>query len=152
MKSPEEYLEDAYKHVESFSKDEPAYWQPLFIKYIKQAQIDAYNEALNDVVKSARTEAGDKYVDDESILKLKKIVMSKLIFEHDEQEKSTISTFAYYTGRLIEKLVKEEINNLIERNKINEGKILDFYQKIEGPLKSEYAKYFGIKSYYKGKI
>jgi hypothetical protein len=78
--------------------------------------------------------------------------MSKLIFEHDEQEKSTISTFAYYTGRLIEKLVKEEINNLIERNKINEGKILDFYQKIEGPLKSEYAKYFGIKSYYKGKI
>lgn len=91
MRSPEKYLEDAYKYVESFSKDEPAYWQPLFIKYIKQAQIDAYNEALDDAVENATIEHidltsdevfdyTDVLVDDDvevrinkqSILKLKK--------------------------------------------------------------------------------
>lgn len=78
--------------------------------------------------------------------------MSKLTFEYNQSEGSAISAFAYDVGRLIEKLVEERVGNLIERNKLNEGKILEFYQKLEEPLKSEYAEYFGIISYNKGQI
>lgn len=67
MKNPEEYVD-----ITKLSYNSKLLQFDIVSDWVKQAQIDAYNEALNDVVKSARTEAGDKYVDDESILKLKK--------------------------------------------------------------------------------
>ena len=70
--------------------------------------------------------------------------MSKLIFEYDESGKSKISALAFNTGHLIEELIKEETDNLIERAKLNEAKILGFYQKLSGVQKAKYAEYFKI--------
>jgi hypothetical protein len=64
-----------------------------------------------------------------------------------------ISAFAYNTGKIIERLIVEETNNLIETNKLLEGKILHFYTMIKDEdLKEEFANYFGIKPKRFGKI
>lgn len=78
--------------------------------------------------------------------------MSKLTFEYDESGNSNISAFAYNTGHLIENLIKEETNNLKHRAQMAEAKILDFYQRLKEPIKTEYAEYFGIISQSCGEI
>ena len=78
--------------------------------------------------------------------------MSKLTFEYDESGKSEISAFAFNTGHLIEELIKKQTDNLKHRSQLTEAKILDFYQKLEEPLKDEYAKYFGININFNGKL
>lgn len=78
--------------------------------------------------------------------------MSKLSFEYDESGKSGISAFAYNIGHLVEELIKHETNNLKEKNQLNEAKILGFYNELQEPVKSKYAKYFGIIFIKEGKI
>ena len=78
--------------------------------------------------------------------------MSKLSFEYDESGKSDISAFAYNTGHLIEELIKHETDNLKERQRLNEAKILGFYNELQEPIKSKYAEYFGIINIKEGKI
>jgi hypothetical protein len=82
MKNPEEYLKNLVNNCKG--KNEPYLDSSYFIydgtvhpiiNIIKQAQIDAYNEALDDAVGSAYVEVdtgGYPYVYDQSILKLKK--------------------------------------------------------------------------------
>lgn len=78
--------------------------------------------------------------------------MSKLIFEYDETGKGIISAFAFNTGHLIETLINEQNDNLNDRIKLNEAKILGFYQELKEPSKSKYAEYFGIKRASNGKM
>lgn len=91
MKTPEEYLK--YEHLPNVEHSEWKLWISCndlaisAINAIKQAQIDAYNEALNDAVKNAVIEYIFKpptstttlprdikfaHLDKQSILKLKK--------------------------------------------------------------------------------
>jgi len=74
MKNPEEYIietETDHWADQEFNKDD-------ITKWIKQAQIDAYNEALDDAVENV--DFDDNYIcddcnsniDEQSILKLKK--------------------------------------------------------------------------------
>jgi len=79
MKNPEEYIIETEKDHwadQEFNKDD-------ITKWIKQAQIDAYNEALDDAVENAdfgvnQNDNGcpcfndDHFIDNQSILKLKK--------------------------------------------------------------------------------
>ena len=53
-----------------------------------------------------------------------------------------ISAFAFNTGRQIEELIKEQTNNLQERNQMLEAKILDWYAKSKD---EKFAEHFGIK-------
>ena len=85
MKAAEEYLikylipmlnriDNSYVSIDEM-KETPE-WD-ITIKAIKQAQIDAYNQALKDVVENASSYTsigGNKHhrIDSESILKLKK--------------------------------------------------------------------------------
>jgi hypothetical protein len=90
MKSPEEYLEDSYNNNFALAMEDDEIKSEV-IMCIKQAQIDAYNEALDDAVENATIEHidltsdevfdyTDVLVDDDvevrinkqSILKLKK--------------------------------------------------------------------------------
>ena len=48
-----------------------------------------------------------------------------------------------------EELVKEQINNLQERNQILEAKILDWYLKSKD---EKFAEYFGIKEASNGRV
>lgn len=68
--------------------------------------------------------------------------MNEIIIKYDR--KGSISNFAFATGIAIERLIKEETNNLEKRNTMLEAKILDFYMKLKEPFKSEYANYFGL--------
>ena len=52
-----------------------------------------------------------------------------------------ISAFAFKTGKLIEELIKEQTNNLQERNQMLEAKILQWYTKSKD---EDFAKHFGI--------
>jgi len=58
-----------------------------------------------------------------------------------------ISAFAFDTGRKIESLIKEQTNNLEERNQMLEAKILDWYGKSKD---AKFAEHFGIKEYRSG--
>lgn len=60
-----------------------------------------------------------------------------------------ISAFAFNTGRQIEQLIKEQTNNLEERNQILEAKILDWYAKNKD---EKFAEHFGIKEAREGRI
>ncbi|HHT99009.1 MAG TPA: hypothetical protein GXZ79_02880 [Acholeplasma sp.] len=48
-----------------------------------------------------------------------------------------------------EELVKEQINNLQERNQMLEAKILDWYAKSKD---EKFAEHFGIKEFCSGKV
>jgi hypothetical protein len=52
-----------------------------------------------------------------------------------------ISAFAFKTGRLIEELIKEQTDNLQEKNKMLEVKILQWYVKSRD---EDFAEHFGI--------
>ncbi len=52
-----------------------------------------------------------------------------------------ISAFAFKTGKAIERLIKEQTENLEGRNKITEARILQWYAKTKD---EEFAKYFDI--------
>ncbi len=60
-----------------------------------------------------------------------------------------ISSFAFNTGKQIEKLVKEQTNNLQERNQMLEAKILDWYAKSKD---EKFAEHFGIKEARDGRV
>jgi hypothetical protein len=53
MKTPEDYLQDAYKYVSDKFKTEDITWQQLFRDAVEKAQKEAYNKALEDAVKNA---------------------------------------------------------------------------------------------------
>ena len=53
-----------------------------------------------------------------------------------------VSAFAFDTGRLIEDLIKEQVNSLEERNQMLEAKILDWYVKTKD---EKFAEQFEIK-------
>lgn len=52
-----------------------------------------------------------------------------------------ISAFAFKTGKEIENLIKEQTGNLVERNRITESKILEWYRKTKD---KEFVVHFGI--------
>ena len=52
-----------------------------------------------------------------------------------------ISAFAFKTGKEIEKLIKEQTENLEGRNRITEAKILEWYMETKD---EKFAKHFGI--------
>jgi hypothetical protein len=52
-----------------------------------------------------------------------------------------ISAFAFKTGKLIEGLIKEQTDNLQERNQMLEAKILQWYAKSRD---EGFAEHFGI--------
>ena len=58
-----------------------------------------------------------------------------------------ISAFAFKTGKEIEKLIKEQIGNLEDKNQFMESKILEWYLETED---EDFAKYFGISISKKG--
>lgn len=60
-----------------------------------------------------------------------------------------ISSFAFNTGKQIEKLVKEHTNNLQERNQMLEAKILDWYAKSKD---EKFAEHFEIKETSDGRV
>ena len=60
-----------------------------------------------------------------------------------------ISAFAFNTGRQIEELIKEQTNNLQERNQMLEAKILDWYVKSKD---EKFAEHFGIKEARDGRV
>ena len=53
----------------------------------------------------------------------------------------TISTFAFKTGKEIEKLIKEQTGNLEVKNRTMEGKILQWYMETKD---EKFAIHFGI--------
>lgn len=62
-----------------------------------------------------------------------------------------ISAFAYNTGKEIEKIIHEQVDNIQETNKLLMGKILDFRQKIllnsglsDFSILAKYDEYFQI--------
>ena len=60
-----------------------------------------------------------------------------------------ISAFAFKTGKLIEELIKEQTNNLQERNQILEAKILQWHVKSKD---KDFAEHFGIKEMHSGNV
>jgi len=60
-----------------------------------------------------------------------------------------ISAFAFNTGRQIEELIKEQTDNLQERNQMLEAKILDWYAKSRD---EKFAEHFGIKEAREGRV
>lgn len=76
--------------------------------------------------------------------------MSKIIVEFSKSD--NISAFAYNTGKVIEKLIRQETNDLKGRLLMLEAGILGFYQLLDGDIKREYARYFNISEIREGKI
>lgn len=70
----------------------------------------------------------------------------------DDSEKSSISAFAYNTGKIIEMLISEETNNLAENNKLLEAKILGYRMNLPEELRPQYELYFDIHKQTEGKI
>jgi len=60
-----------------------------------------------------------------------------------------ISAFAFKIGNKIEKLIKEQTENLEGRNRIIEAKILQWYAKTKD---EEFAKHFGITTMREGNL
>jgi hypothetical protein len=58
-----------------------------------------------------------------------------------------ISAFAFDTGRKIEKIIKEQTNNLEEQNRFLEAKIMQWYMKDRNP---DFAEHFRIKEHRSG--
>ncbi len=52
-----------------------------------------------------------------------------------------ISAFAFKTGKAIEQLIKEQTDNLAEKNQMLEAKILQWYMKTKD---KEFAEHFNI--------
>jgi len=59
----------------------------------------------------------------------------------------TISAFAFKTGKLIEELIKVQTDNLQERNKMLEAKILQWHTKS---MDKDFAEHFGVTTMYSG--
>lgn len=76
--------------------------------------------------------------------------MSEITFKYDE--KDVISAFAFNTGKLVEKLIAQETNNLQGRLSLLEAHVLGFYQLLDGDIKREYARYFNISEIREGRI
>lgn len=64
-------------------------------------------------------------------------------------EDKVISAFAFKTGKLIEELIKDKTDNLQERNRILEAKILQWYTKSRD---ADFAEHFGITEMRSGNI
>ena len=62
-------------------------------------------------------------------------------------ESDIISAFAYNTGRIIEKLIAEETDNLKARCQLLEAKILDYSRKTTD---LNFKEYFGIMTMHGG--
>ncbi len=60
---------------------------------------------------------------------------------HEYHKEEEISAFAFKTGKKIEKLIKEQTENLEDRNRTLEAKILHWHAKTKD---EEFAKYFGV--------
>ena len=60
-----------------------------------------------------------------------------------------ISAFAFITGKKIEKLVTDQVEDIQYRNKILETMLLSWYGRTQD---EEFAEYFGITSQRHGKI
>ena len=71
----------------------------------------------------------------------------KLIDSHKSDE--VISAFAFNIGRTIEKLIQEQTENLEDKNRITEAKILQWYTKTKD---EEFAEHFGIVTMCEGSV
>jgi hypothetical protein len=65
-------------------------------------------------------------------------------------EAEHISSFAFSTGRMIENLIKERMDDLEEENNVLLGKIVDWW--ISNGKDKTFAVYFGINTKRYGKI
>ena len=77
--------------------------------------------------------------------------MIDIRFQIDDSEKSAISAFAYSTGKLIEKLIFEETNNLADKNRLLEAKILHYRMKLPEKSRTQYDSFFGITKQIEGR-
>lgn len=69
--------------------------------------------------------------------------MSEITFKYDE--KDVISAFAFNTGKLIEKLIDERTQNLEDKYKVLEAKVMHYYMTMpDGEAKSQFGGFFGI--------
>jgi len=79
----------------------------------------------------------------------------------DSYKDETISAFAFFTGKEIERIINENSDNLVNTNKLLEGLILSFRHKLfntkeeffnPSELLVEFDKHFNINSNREGKI